>query len=241
MAKQPSFKAKRRSFVLSHQFFDFCAGLAFFIGPPLELGLKSTLPVVFQGWAAVVCGALACVMLLLKNLLDHKTHVEHTSPRHLDSFTRSLHPILMSVGPSSAEPKLRICVYVPDGDNLLHVTDSVGFNAEDLGPIQRSVGVVGVAARSRLLSLAKLPKKGTHLPTVADFFVEHLGYDRVDAMRADQSRRSWVAVPVLNDDTLEAVLYCDACDRDFFGDQRSNRRKILEAAVIGVVTFIRSR
>lgn len=239
MAKKPTFKPKKCRFFRSYRFCDFCAGAALIAGPTLDFVLKTRLSDSYRGAITFGFNVLACIMLLLKNFMEHKTQEEHDSPRHLDSFTRALLPILMAVGTNRDEPKLRICVYIPDGDGLLHVTDSVGFAVDDRKPIPRSMGIVGLAAReSKLVSVSFPTKPAT---TVTDFFVKRFGYDRVDASKLDQQRRSWAAVPIKNGDTLEAVLYCDACTRDFFGKTGGTRHKILEAAVIGVVDFIRNR
>jgi hypothetical protein len=237
MAKKPTFKPNKSKFVKSSKFCDFAAGATFALGPTLDVALKTWAK--FEGMFAVVFGAAACGMLLLKNLLEHKVQEEHDSPKHLDSFTRSLRPILLAAGTIRGEPELRICVYIPDGNGLLHPTDHIGFDSNELQPVERSKGVVGRAAREKGLAVCQLPKTGS--PTVADFFTKVLGFDRADAMTLDQRCRSWAAVAIMNGDTLEAVLHCDSHDRDFFGNDRSIRRRILGAAVVGVVDFIRNR
>lgn len=239
MDKKPTFKPRESTFLGSSRFCDACTGVAFFAGTALEIPLKGKFSAIPDGAFTIFFGVVACVMLLLKNILEHKTQEERHSPSHLDSFTRALHPILIAAGPKHGEPELRVSLYIPHGNGNLIVTDAVGFGTEECSPVDRTKGVIGRAAREKKLAIATLPIKGE--PTVADFFVRHLGYERSEAMKHDQRRRVWAAVPVMNGETLEAVLYCDSLDRDFFGNANSVRRKILEAAVTGVVDFIRSR
>lgn len=239
MDKKPTFKPEKVSFVRTSRFYDVGASVAFFAGTALEIPLKGRFDSVPEGVFAISFGILACLMLVLKNFLEHKNLEERHNPTHLNSFVRSLFPILEVAGPNHGEPKLRLALYIPNGNGHLVVTDSKGFDEVDLKPIERTKGVVGRAAREKKLVVVQLPTRGN--PDVVDFFVRHMSFERAEAIKHDQSRRSWAAVPVMNEDTLEAVLYCDSVDRDFFGNANSVRRKILEAAVVGVADFIRNR
>ncbi len=55
-----------------------------------------------------------------------------------------------------------------------------------------------------------------------------------------QDRKAWAGIPIGLDNKVVAVIYLDSTNREFFGNANSSRRKILDAAIVGVAQFIRN-
>ncbi len=204
-------------------------------------GLKSfhaTPPDYLIGWASYVATIAMFVALIFRAIHRNRRAQNETELTALDGVLDALHAILENQFPASPDGGLRACIFIPDGkpDRVHQFTDYVGVDGRyGRGrTFSTRCGVVGKAFRSGQSQYDRLPKNST----VVDYLVHAHGFDRSEAAKMRQDRKSWAAIPVGEQNRVVAVIFLDSAESEFFGTKTHLRRKTLEGATLGVAKFI---
>lgn len=198
-------------------------------------------PEFVAAWVYAALAIISLALVVIRAILRQQRQSGKQELHALDGALHMLYATLLRTGSSPDGHNLRICVFVPHDkkpDTVHQLTDYVDGNNAPHGrgrDLKSSCGVVGLAFRSCEQKFDKLPPN-TH---VTDYLVATYGFDRKEAAVMNQNAKAWAAVPVgTGVNRVVAVLFLDCSVRDFFGKVGSQRRKLLEAATIGIAGFV---
>ncbi len=190
-------------------------------------------------------GAVALVLLHLSKTKKKKNKIlrNDNTNTSIEAVLETVYQILLvTVSKDEPSPGLRLTIYdvSPDKTKLAQYTGYFGENIRDSGNrhiIERSKGLVGAAFRTqKVVPLNRHPKVSDE--QFLEDMVKGFGFTADEALKLKSDRRSWIALPVEENDVVHAVLYCDSNVFNFFASKRKIRFKILEAACAGLAEFL---
>ena len=192
--------------------------------------------------------ALAFALFLLVAIKSYNQWDKQKGEQQLHELSGclfTLHGLLTAALPRDVcDPKLRITLHVPieDGQKLQQVLDYVGNDRSKNTAGRKflaNCGAVGEALR------LKQPVSGKRANDNYEEYVKELIQDHhfteKDARKMDRDTMCWMANPFFvegNDDKVEAVLYLDSVDREFFTDERE---QLIICACSGIARFVKRR
>lgn len=188
--------------------------------------------------ASLVVASLVMVTLVIRAVKRNKKARRANSTHELDVVLHTLHAMLTERSVEARSASLRICVFVlaKQADSVYQLTNYVGHNGSNgagrVYPLR--AGVVGTAFRTGESQYDKLPKN----ISIIEYLIKKHGFDRNEASRVRQDRKSWAAIPVGEPNNVVAVIFLDSNKIDFFGNCNSIPRKMLESATIGVASYV---
>lgn len=203
-------------------------------------GVKELLSDQPKYWFALVVFSVAIIMgtvLIARAAARRRKALQSADPHSLDAVLHILHSLLM-VFSNVDDAGLRLCVFVPGNKpNQIHqITNYVGVDRpygcrRDMSD---SCGIVGLAFRSGAAQYDSLPRN-TH---IIDYLVHTYGFSKAEAAEMKSDRQSWAAVPVGGPGEVIAAIFLDCKIPKFFGNSNSQKKKMLEAATLGVAQFL---
>jgi len=186
-----------------------------------------------------VCASVIFIFTILKSVIAWCKSLRKESPHELFGCLQTLHAILLAEG----KAVLRITIHVPamEGQEVEQVMDYVGepHGKKTAGrrfPSQS--GIVGEAFRRKLAVSI-----GERINEDYEAFIQELvkdwHYTEADARKCNPSARSWMAVPLSNDEQeVEGIIFFDCNERHFF---TTDRAQIAICAAAGIAKFIKKR
>ena len=210
------------------------------------VGLTSAINYALAGreWlATTVAGATSIVLCLTiaKNTVALKQTKQKESTHELEGCLYTLHAAL---DPTAAKSpgRLRLAIHVPASrDSLEQVTEYIGDQPKK-GRIGRkfpdNAGIIGECYRKNQHLHAK--RLNDDYEAYVNELITDWNYTEERAKMLNPATMAWMAVPFFDPLTkrVEAVLYLDTRDRDFFTAQR---QELVLAAVNGIAIFIGRR
>ncbi|CAN0362306.1 unnamed protein product, partial [Ectocarpus sp. 4 AP-2014] len=141
-------------------------------------------------------------------------------------------------------PRLRLTVHKHNADSqqLVQLLEYIGDDRGGRGKVLRKLpdhaGAIGHCATDGIVIY------GSRTNADIEAYVRELkkkwGYTSREAEQRDPLTMSWMAVPLkLPNGLLDAVVYLDSTQPDFFDDKQ--RRRTIQAACAGIACFVDSR
>jgi hypothetical protein len=158
------------------------------------------------------------------------------SSHELEGCLHTLHEVL--------EPgacRLRLAIHVPVKEELEQVTEYIG-DAPKPGRVGRrfpaNAGIIGKAYREQETFVAR--RVNDDYEAYVQELVTDWNYTRERATKLNPGTMSWMAVPFFDTDQnrVDAVLYLDASEREFFTPER---QELILAAARGIGFFVGKR
>jgi hypothetical protein len=157
----------------------------------------------------------------------------------------TLHSVLtVDAGEGEGAHNLRITIHraLDDGEKLVQILDYVGDGRG--GPTAgreflANCGSIGQALRTKEAVLGK--RTEIDYEKYVDELVRIWHYTEVQARKMNHQTMSWSSVPLAlegNGSRIEAVLYLDSTNPDFFTEERLNA---ILAASVGIARFVKKR
>ena len=217
--------------------YEIIIGIAAFVVAIWE-SAASTTKDPFEKRVISICAIVILAVTILKYVVAWRKSSEKESPHELAGCLHTLHAIML--GTETAV--LRITIHVPvQGDQEIEqVMDYVGEFPERKTAGQRFPSQSGIAGASLRLKQALSGERGNDgLDSFIKELVRDWHYTEVDAKRCNLSARSWLAIPLLNDEkAVEGVIFFDCDQKQFFSKERQDTA--LRAAA-GIARFIKKR
>ena len=149
-----------------------------------------------------------------------------------------LHTLYAVLSPSEG-CRLRIAVHRPVDESLEQVTEYIGHRPKP-GRIGRrfpaNSGIIGKAYREREVFIAF--RENDDYEAYVRELITDWNYTEERARRLNAGAMEWMAVPLIEGDEVEAVLFLDVNQRGFF---TSERQELVLAATRGIAVFIGKR
>lgn len=196
----------------------------------------------FLGWlsTALVGGVLFMAVGKVITQLRSKNHVQN--PHELTGCLHTLHAILTtSLQENETDPCLRITVHmvVDGGNSIEQLMDYVGDDRGQGGAgrhFRASCGITGKAIKNNSFVVAK--RRNDDYSLYLKELLDSHDYREDEAKRLNPATMSWAAMPLMNEQKLVAVIYCDATVRDFFS---AERQLLIQGAGAGIARFVAQR
>jgi hypothetical protein len=193
-------------------------------------GRRLSAVLVGLGTVGVLCFSAA------KQLLGLAAAWKKDSTHELEGCLHTLHAVL---APETC--RLRLAIHVPIGEMLEQVTEYIGDRPKP-GRIGRlfpaNAGIIGKAFREKEVFIAR--RVNDDYESYVQELVKDWNFIEERARRLNPGAMAWMAVPFYDTEhqRVEAVLFLDANDRDFFTPER---QELVLAAVSGIAVFIGKR
>jgi hypothetical protein len=186
----------------------------------------------------------------MQGALSLRAEFGKETPHELTACLHCLYALLAAgtTPGSSTDPRLRITLHVPSGDQTHYqqVIPYVGDRRSGDGlwrefPAQS--GIVGKALRSK--EIVTLERKSVDIESFIRELINDYAYTEADARKLDSAAQSWLAIPLLEPDTnglqapkVHGVLYVDSVLKGFFA---ANRVELAMHASVGLMRFVFER
>jgi hypothetical protein len=204
------------------------------------IGVSSALNYWNQGrvWLATLV-AIGTFGVLAFTVIQHVVGLasarKKDSMHELEGCLYTLHAVL---APADA-CKLRLAVHRPVQDALEQVTEYIGDQPKP-GRIGRrfpaNAGIIGRAFREGETFVAR--RVNDDYDAYVRELVKDWNYTEERAMLLNPGVKAWMATPLVEDGKVEAVLYLDVNQREFF---TTDRQELVLAAIRGIAVFIGRR
>ncbi len=134
---------------------------------------------------------------------------------------------------------LRICFFWHDRDNkkLEQITEytSESDRGKKVGRrFPSHQGVIGRSVRLKQTAHAKFNFEEDEAEKFIAVMMKDYGYDQESVKDLSTGKQSWFATPILENELVVAVLYCDSNLYDFFSDEDEQRYNIITSAASGL-------
>jgi putative methionine-R-sulfoxide reductase with GAF domain len=132
-----------------------------------------------------------------------------------------------------------LAIHVPVGETLEQVTEYVGDKPKP-GRIGRrfpaNAGIIGKAFREKEVFVGR--RINDDYEAYVREMVREWNYTEERARHLEPGVMEWMAVPFIEGDRLNAILYVDATQRGFF---TQDRQELVLAAQRGIAVFVGKR
>ena len=180
------------------------------------------------------------VFTAVKQIVGLTAARKKESVHELEGCLFTLHAALDPT--AGAEPgRLRLAIHVPAGEMLEQVTEYIGDRPKP-GRVGRQYpansGIIGKAYRENEVFVSRRVNDDYNL--FIKELVKDWNYTEDRARHLNPAVKAWMAVPFFDEvrNTVEAVLYLDSTDAEFFDPVR---QELVLAAVSGIAVFIGKR
>jgi hypothetical protein len=180
------------------------------------------------------------VFTAVKQIVGLTAARKKESVHELEGCLFTLHAALDPT--AGAEPgRLRLAIHVPAGEMLEQVTEYIGDRPK-AGRVGRQYpansGIIGKAYRENEVFVSRRVNDDYNL--FIKELVKEWNYTEDRARHLNPAVKAWMAVPFFDEvrNTVEAVLYLDSTDAEFFDPVR---QELVLAAVSGIAVFIGKR
>lgn len=187
-----------------------------------------------------VVGTVIAVVQILKAVVVSRAQHAKESVTDLAACIYPLHSMLL-VGDGS--DVLRVTIHVPcdSGKNLEQVINYVGGGPRAGHGSGRKfstrAGAIGEAFRTGELSCGQWV--GTDRERHVKDLVSQYGYSNKEARDLNPDCRAWAAMPITDTrQQVQAVLYADSVDPEFFTDERL---EMIKYAAVGIAYYVGER
>ena len=204
------------------------------------IGISSAINFVSQGraWLALMV-ATGTVGVLAFTVIQHivglKAARKKNSIHELEGCLNTLHAVLRP--PSTC--RLRIALHRPVSDALEQFTEYIGDRPK-AGRVGRrfpnNAGIIGKAYREGDTFVAK--RVNDDYEAYVRELITDWNFTEERARMINPGAMAWMASPLVEGGTVEAILYLDVNQRDFF---TTERQEIVLAAIRGIAVFVRRR
>jgi hypothetical protein len=187
---------------------------------------------------------IAVAMILAATFVQHGLTLaaarKKDSTHELEGCLYTLHAVLLPPG-SACTLRLAVHVPVPKTDFFEQVTEYIGDKPKP-GRIGRrfpiNAGIIGRAYNEKDAFVGR--RANDDYQGYVQELVKDWNYTEDRAKLLNPGVREWMGVPIYDAgrDTVEAVLFLDATERDFFTE---DRQETVLAAVSGIAVFIGKR
>jgi hypothetical protein len=204
------------------------------------IGFSSALNFLNQGRRAlaafVTLGTVGVLFLtVVQNLVGLAAARKKDSMHELEGCLYTLHAVLRPPD----QCKLRLAVHRPVHDGLEQVTEYIGDTPKP-GRIGRkfppNAGIIGRAFREKDTFVAR--RVNDDYEAYVDELVRDWNYTDERARLLNPGAMEWMASPLVEGAKVEAVLYLDVNQREFFTPER---QEDVLAAISGIAVFIGRR
>ncbi len=188
-------------------------------------------------WVTIVGAAGVTLSSIGKAVLDLRRTWNDASPHALEGCLNTIHALLQADDSS----QLRLTIHVPSGEQLQQITEYVGHKRGNQKMAGRSFpaqsGIIGQAFRRKEFIAAS--RRNDDYEGYITELVEHWHYLENDARKLSPASMSWMAIPLVLEEKVEAIVYLDSTDREFFDDEY--RRNIAILGCAGIARFVHGR
>ncbi|WP_417384936.1 hypothetical protein [Gimesia sp.] len=173
--------------------------------------------------------------------------VNQKSVTHLDAAQDTLYDIVlqhwMNKKNKDMDHGLRICVFHHDEYQgiLTQLTEYTGEDLEEKKSgrtFSTKTGVIGQCVTTANPAYGRRSESST----MEDFIKEaarDYNYSAKEIYELSSDRYAWIAMPVIVNSKVRAVLYCDSKLENFFGDKNKPRYNIIASAALGLARHFR--
>lgn len=192
------------------------------------------------GTAVAIATLFVLILTIAKNAVTLRQESNKQSMQELEGCLMTLHAAL-DPGAGMMSGHLRLAIHRAAGEMLEQVTEYIGDTPKP-GRIGRlfpgNAGIIGKAYRENEYFLGQ--RKSDDYDDYVNELVTDWNYTRERARSLNPAVQAWMAVPFADPDTnrVDAVLYLDSKDRDFF---TAERLELIVGAATGIAVFIGRR
>jgi hypothetical protein len=192
------------------------------------------------GGLCLAAGILACLLAVVKPIVVWWHKPEEQPPHDLAGCLHALRAILLAGGEGKPDPRLRLTIHAPVGDNQLeqvleYVGDQRGGSNTASRTFSAHSGIIGKAFREKKACVGR--RKNDDYESYIKELVEVWGYTDVDARKLNPASKAWMAVPLVHslDQKVVGIVFIDSVERDFFTDVRQG---LVLCACAGVASYV---
>jgi hypothetical protein len=197
-------------------------------------------------WLSASVGIATVAVLVLTIAKNAVVLAQAKHKESLDELEGCLLTLHASLDPAAlhAPGRLRLAVHVAVEQELEQVTEYIGGTPRKERAGRRfpaNAGIIGIALREGAEGDAFVGQRvNDDYRTYVEELVRDWNYTRERAEQLNPAVMSWMAVPFNDPDTsaVEAVLYLDSTEREFFTPER---QELVMAAATGMAVFIGRR